>query len=121
MSSTPPSQPLPRRSNCDECGRSGFSMLSRRGFFHLVTRDEEGLNRRCLWHCCNTARNHCCFDCSIRLYQTNWSCPYCDTDYSRSFIELYGEPGNNGWRGFHNPPSLPGGGVAHGPLWRPTE
>ena len=129
MSSTPPSRRgrpahfrggvcgiFERRSNCDECGRSGFSTRSRRGHLHLVTRDEEGLNRRSKWHCCNTSRNHCCFDCSIRLYQTNWSCPYCDADYKRSFIHLYGEAGGNGWGGFApQDPSI------HGPLWRTTE
>ena len=119
MSSTPPSRrgrPAHFRSSCNNCHRSGSSIRSRRGFFHLVIRDEEGLPSRSLWHCCNTARNHCCFDCSIRLYQTNWSCPYCDTDYGRGFVYLYGEPGHYGYSWFA--PEYPS---IHGPLWRTTE
>ena len=42
---------------------------------------------------CDIGINHLCHDCSIVLYQTNVACPFCSTNYTRFFVNMWGEPG----------------------------
>lgn len=74
---TPEPTPEPLvRNRCVECSRPERVIV--------------GLGGMCL---CDIGINHLCHDCSVVLYHTNVACPFCSTNYTREFVNMWGEPG----------------------------